>query len=365
MRTSRRRRGLRLWWAVVPLVVAGLFVTAAPLHARRRPRPRHEIKFATLAPEGSTWLKIMHQLDDELYERTGGKLGFRIYAGGVSGDEKDVLRKIRVGQLHAGGFTGVGMGEILPEVRVLDLPFLFFNYDEVDHVLAQIKDALARRFRERGFVLLGWAEVGFVHFFSKAPIRTQEDLKARKLWMWQGDPLAQAYFKALGVSPIPLALPDVLTSLQTGLVDTVYISPLGAIVLQWHTKVLYMSALPMADAIGAVLVSKKAFDRLPPEYQSLLVELAPKYMRRLVEQTRADNTRAIEELRRRGLKVVAAPPPEEVKRFLATGRDAQQSLVGRLYSQELLDEVRRAVADYRRLHPDSALTPGPASTANP
>lgn len=365
MRTSRTRESP--WWraAVVALVAAGLVMTAAPLHARRRARPRYEIKFATLAPEGSTWMNIMRQLDDELYERTGGKLGFRIYAGGVSGDEKDVLRKIRVGQLHAGGFTGVGMGEILPEVRVLDLPFLFFNYDEVDHVLARLKETFARHFLERGFVLLGWGEVGFVHFFSKEPIRTQEDLKARKLWMWQGDPLAQAYFKALGVSPIPLALPDVLTSLQTNLVDTVYISPLGAIVLQWHTKVVYMSALPMADAAGAVLVSKKAFDRLPPEYQALLAERTPKYLRRLVLQTRADNARSIEELRRRGLKVVAAPPPEEVERFVSTGRDAQQSLVGRLYSQELLEEVRRAVADYRRLHPDSALTPVPASTANP
>jgi TRAP-type C4-dicarboxylate transport system substrate-binding protein len=227
-----------------------------------------------------------------------------------------------------------------------------------------VKDTFARSFLERGFVLLGWAEVGFVHFFSKAPIRTQDDLKARKLWMWQGDPLAQAYFKALGVSPVPLALPDVLTSLQTNLVDTVYSSPLGAIVLQWHTKVTYMSALPMADAAGAVLVSKKVFDRLPAEYQALLLERTPAYMRRLVLQTRADNTRAINELRRRGMKVVAAPPPEELERFLTTGLNAQQSLVGRLYSQELLDEVRRAVADYRLQHPDSALTPVPASTAD-
>ncbi|MCH7922041.1 MAG: TRAP transporter substrate-binding protein DctP [Nitrospinae bacterium] len=365
MRTSEPRRGIHRLWVWVVILVLGLSLTAPPAFARRRPRPRHEIKFATLAPEGSTWMKIMRQLDAELYERTGGELGFKIYAGGVSGDEKDVLRKIRIGQLHAGGFTGVGMGEILPEVRVLDLPFLFFNYDEVDHVIGKMEETFARRFAERGFILLGWAEVGFVHFFSKSPIRTQDDLKAHKVWMWQGDPLAQAYFRALGVAPVPLAVTDVLTSLQTNLVDTVYACPLCVVALQWHTKVSYMWALPMADAIGAVLISKKAFDRLPPKHQALLKERTREYMRRLVLQTRADNTRALEVLLKRGIQVVAAPQNEEMERFVTTGRQAQQSLVGRLYSQELLDKVRNAVADFRRLHPEKALTPISASTKNP
>jgi TRAP-type C4-dicarboxylate transport system substrate-binding protein len=307
----------------------------------------------------------MHELDEDLYKRSGGELGFRIYAGGVSGDERDVLRKIRVGQLHAAGFTGVGMGEILPEIRVLDLPFLFFNYDEVDHVLERMRATFEQRFADRGFILLGWAEVGFVHFFSKEPIETQQDLKARNLWVWQDDPLAQAYFEALGVSPTPLAVTDVLTSLQTDLVDTVYTSPLGVIALQWHTKISYMSSLPMADATGAVLVSKKAFDRLPAKYQKLLKEVTPQHMRRLVLQTRADNARSIEVLRQRGLKVVPPPPPEKLEGFLATGRQAQESLVGKLYSREILNEVREAVAEYRRAHPDSSLVPIAGSPSNP
>jgi len=165
----------------VALAAAGLAFTARTAEGRRRARPRYEIKFATLAPEGSTWMNIMHELDDELYERSGGEVGFRIYAGGVSGDESDVLRKIRIGQLHAAGFTGVGMGEILPEVRVLDLPFLFFNYGEVDYVLERTRETFSRRFAEEGFELMGWAEVGFVYFYSKEPIKTQEDLKSRKL----------------------------------------------------------------------------------------------------------------------------------------------------------------------------------------
>jgi TRAP-type C4-dicarboxylate transport system substrate-binding protein len=307
-------------------------------------------------------MNIMRQLDNELYERSGGKLGFRIYAGGVSGDEKDVLRKIRVGQLHAAGFTGVGMGEILPEIRVLDLPFLFFNYEEVDHVLTKMKDTFEDRFLERGFVLLGWAEVGFVHFFSKKPIQTQKDLKARKLWVWQDDPLALAYFRALGVSPTPLAVTDVLTSLQTDLIDTVYTSPLGVIALQWHTKVSHMSALPMADAAGAVLVSKRVFDRLPSRHQKLLKELTPQYMRRLVLQTRADNARSVEVLRQRGLKVVPPPSPEKLKGFLATGREAQELLVGKLFSRKLLDAVRQTLEDFRSTHPGSA--PAPAATSS-
>ena len=361
MRSSRPWAGRALAVAVA-LVAVSLWLTASRAEARRRTRPKHAIKFATIAPEGSTWLNIMRELDKELYERTGGKLGFRIYAGGVSGDEKDVLRKIRIGQLHAAGFTGVGMGEILPEIRILDLPFLFFNYDEVDHVLSRMRETFEAKFLERGFVLLGWAEVGFVHFFSKEPIRTQADLKARKLWVWQDDPLALAYFKALGVSPTPLAVTDVLTSLQTDLIDTVYTSPLGMIALQWHTKVSFMSALPMADAAGAVLVDRRVFERLSPEHQKLLKELTPKYMRRLVLRTREDNARSVEVLRSRGLTIVPPPPPEQLESFLATGREAQDSLAGELFSRELLDEVRRAVEEYRRAHPGSSLAPVTATS---
>ena len=235
---------------------------------------KHRIKFATLAPEGSTWMNVMRDFARGVKQKTGGQVRFRIYAGGVQGDEKDVVRKMRIGQIHSAGFTGVGLGEILPETRVLELPFLFFREEESDFVHKRVGPRLSAAFEGKGFVLLGWAEVGLVRLFSKRAIRTQDDLTHAKVWAWEGDPLVKAYFQALRITPITLSITEVLTSLQTGLIDTVYASPLAAIALQWFTRVEYMTALPISNGTGAVLISKKTFDRLSPKQQTVLKEEA-------------------------------------------------------------------------------------------
>ena len=155
---------------------------------------KHIIKFATLAPEGSSWMKSMRGLAEKIKKATDGNVTFRFYPGGVSGDEKDVIRKMRIGQLHGAGFTGVGLGQILPEVRVLDLPFLFSTDEEIQHVYSKMSDYYAARYEDKGYVLLGWVPVGWIHFFSQHPIRSVEDLRRSKSWMWEGDPLVeQAY----------------------------------------------------------------------------------------------------------------------------------------------------------------------------
>ncbi len=195
------------------------------------------IKFATLAPEGSTWMKEMRAFTGEVVKRTSETVKFKIYAGGVSGDEKDVIRKIRIGQLHAGGFSGVGLGEIAREVRVLDAPFLFKNADEVDHIYKTFDPELRRALESKGYVLLGWAEVGFIYLYTNLPVHSPKDLKRVKMWMWEGDPIAESAFKAMGITPIPLSIVDVQTSLQTGMVNGVYGSPLAVVALQWFTKI--------------------------------------------------------------------------------------------------------------------------------
>ena len=183
---------------------------------------KYKIKFATLAPDGSTWMNVMHEFDQAIREETNGEMGFKIYPGGVSGDEKDVLRKIRLGQLHSAGFTGVGLGEVYPEVRILDSPFLFRNYDEVDFIQQKFFEKFARGFEENSFILLGWADVGFVYVYTNTPVQKLEDMKNIKMWMWEGDPVAEATFKLLGINPIPLSVIDVMTALQTGMVNGVY-----------------------------------------------------------------------------------------------------------------------------------------------
>ena len=192
------------------------------------PAQQYTIKFATLATEGTTWLNVMREYDAAIRKESGGRMGFKIYAGGVQGEDKDMMRKIRLGQLHSAGVTGVGVGEVSSRLRILDAPFLFQNYAEVDHLHGVMGPEFEEEFRTNNFILLGWAEVGFVYVYSNTPIRGQADMKGVKMWMWEGDQIAEAAFNSLGIKPVPLSVVDVLTSLQTGLINAAYISPRAA-----------------------------------------------------------------------------------------------------------------------------------------
>jgi TRAP-type C4-dicarboxylate transport system substrate-binding protein len=309
---------------------------------------KYQIKFATLAPDGSTWMNVMHELDQVIREQTNGEMGFKIYPGGVAGDEKDVLRKIRLGQLHSAGFTGVGLGEIYPEVRIFDSPFLFRNYDEVDFIQQKFFDKFAKGFEENGFVLLGWADVGFVYVYTNSPVKTLDDMKSVKMWMWEGDPVAEATFKSFGINPVPLSVINVMTALQTGMVNGVYVSPLAIIALQWFTKVKYMMELPLADATGAVLISKKMFDKIPAQYQKILVDNAKKYFQKLMKLSREDNVRSIATLKQNGIQITPSPPEDQLKLFYEKGKEARLMLAGKLYPLELVEEVEQALVEFRK-----------------
>lgn len=348
--------------AVRPGVFLGLALALASAFAWAHPAgsqaaERHLVKFATLAPEGSTWMQVMREFARAVQEKTGDRVRFRIYPGGVQGDEKDVVRKIRIGQLHSAGFTGVGLGEILPEVRVLELPFLFLREEEVDAVHRRIDPRLARNFEGKGFVLLGWAEVGLVHLFSNQAIRDREGLKKAKLWAWEGDPLAKAYFEALGLTPVSLSVTDVLTSLQTGLIDTVYASPLGAIALQWFTKVKYMTRLPVSNATGAVLVAKRVFDRLSPEDRAVLRTEGKRHFDRLIRLSREENRKAVAQIQKEGVELLPMPSPEQLREFLEVGRSTWNRLSGKLFPPDLLAEALSALAERRKNRPPA----GPGS----
>ncbi|MBN2008474.1 TRAP transporter substrate-binding protein DctP [candidate division KSB1 bacterium] len=308
---------------------------------------KYQIKFASLAPDGSTWMNVMREFDAAIRAETNGEMGFKIYPGGVSGDEKDVLRKMRIGQLHSAGFTGVGIGEILPEARILDSPFLFKSYDEVDFVTKEYYDRFAKGFEENGYVLLGWTEVGFVYVFTNTPVQQQSDMKNVKMWMWEGDPVAEATFKALDVNTIPLSVINVLTALQTGMVDGVYASPLAMLALQWFTKVQYMLDYPMADASGAVLITKKQFDKLPAEYRQILVKNGEKYLGKLTKLSREENAKSIETLKENGIKMVPPPSQEAMDMFADKGKDARRLMVGKLYSHDFVESVEKSLEDYR------------------
>jgi TRAP-type C4-dicarboxylate transport system substrate-binding protein len=305
------------------------------------------IKFATLAPDGSTWMNEMKALDKDVQAKTNGALKFKFYPGSVAGDEKDVIKKIRIGQLQAGGFTGVGLGEVAPEVRLLDAPWLFHSGAELAHVREKFNGDFSGAVEKGGFVVLGWTDLGSVYVFSKNPIAGPDDMKSAKMWVWEGDPIAAAAYKALGVNPVPLSVVDVMQSLQTGMIDAVYGPPLGVVALQWFQRVKNIYPVPMAESTGAILISKKFFESLPEDQRKILTDLAAAHVKRLNQLSDAENDKALASLQKQGLTLAAKPGPDTYKRYEELGRSARRDLVGRLYPAELLDKVEKELATFR------------------
>lgn len=311
-------------------------------------RPQFLIKFATVAPEGSAWMKQMAQLDQAVRRESSGRLGFKFYAGGIAGDEVDVLRRMRIGQIHCAAFSGVGFGEILPLLRVLDLPFLFRNDQEIDRIHRELRPFFAKKLKQKGFVLLSWAEVGNVHLFSKTPITSVGDLKVLKVWAWSGDPIAKETFTAMGVNPIPLAITDVTTALNTGMIDTVYGPPLGALALQWQAYVRYMMALPLVHSTGALLISSRYMDQLPKDLVQILTQEAQKAMTDLTQTLRAQNQEALQVLQNSGISITPAPDGAALNKFQEIGAEVAAKLAGEIYPRALLDRVFSILNRMRR-----------------
>ena len=308
--------------------------------------PSVSIKFATLAPEGSTWMLTLREMDAEVRRRSGDRIHFVFYPGGVLGDEIDVLRKMRIGQLHGGAFSGVGLGSVLPSVRVLELPLLFGEAEEADFITGRLEAYFARAFEERGFVFLTFAEAGPVHLFSQRAIRRRQDLRGVKIWAWHGDPLAAALFRTYQVAPVPLALPDVYPSLQTGLIDAFYAPPLAAIALQWFSQVSFMSSQGFTRATGGMLISRARWEAIPAELRMMLRDVAKRFAREVVIKTRRENQEALATLKRHGIQSVDLDPAER-QQLLEVSRQLWKKQAGRLYPQSLLDQVKSLLQRYR------------------
>lgn len=312
------------------------------------------LKFATLAPAGTTWMNLLEEWAETVKTESGGRLVFKIYPGGVQGDEPDVLKKIRFGQLHGGAFTGYGIGRIYSPARVLELPFLFENIREIDYVREQLMPDIEQGYRDNGYELLGWMEVGYVYFFSKRPIRSLDDLAEARLWYWQGDPLGKAFFDAGGLSPVPLSVIDVYTSLSTGMIDTVYAPPLGALALQWFSKTQYITNVPMANGIGSLVVSRRFFQGLPQDLQLLLKRTGRETGEKLVTSTRRDNAAGLEVLQEHGLQLIEGDADlvsGEIETISAT---AGQTLIDNGYLPgPLIERVRTLIRKYRETNAET------------
>ena len=335
-----------------PTLLAALFLlgllVGLPMPAHSAPA-KYVFKIASLAPDGSVWAKRFSDFAEEIKQKTNGEVAFKIYPGGVMGDDRSMYRKMRVGQIQAGGFTMTGISEVVHDFRVLGLPFLFESYEEIDHVANGLMPRFKKAFDEQNMVLLGLTEVGFLYGMSVNPLTTIEEFRQSKAWIPEGDPISHDYLKAVGISPTPLAIPDVLTSLQTGLIDTVFNSFYGSIVLQWFTRTRYITNMPFAYSYGALAFDKRSYSKLPKEYAAYMEEGVRKHFSLLLEDTRQSNRESLDVLKKNGIELVAATP--EAQKELRRHRDEMiSSLVGDAFSAEMYNAMQRLLRDYRAQH---------------
>jgi TRAP-type C4-dicarboxylate transport system substrate-binding protein len=305
------------------------------------------IKLATLAPEGSSWMKTFSAMNTEVMKKTENRVQFRIYPGGVLGDERDMLRKMKIGQIQAAALTSGGLSAIFKEMDVLQIPFLFQKYEEADLILKKMDSFFRKGFEENGYVFLGWSEGGFLYLMSTIPISSVADLKKGKVWIWEESPMSKAIFDEADVKAIPLSAPDVLVGLQTGLVDVVYVPPTGAIALQWFTKVKYMTDVPLVYLTGGVIVKKEVFKQISPSDQSFILETFQRYLEQLKTVARNENREAIKVMAKQGVKIIT-PSKDQIDEFKKLSNKAMGHLTGQTFSKKVFEEVTSSLENYRR-----------------
>ncbi|HEX9669773.1 MAG TPA: TRAP transporter substrate-binding protein DctP [Thermoanaerobaculia bacterium] len=307
------------------------------------------IKMATLVPQGSSWHRILQEMAEEWKTASGGRVVVRLYPGGVAGDDPDVVRKMRLGTLNAGLLTSAGLGGIDESVYALGVPLMYDSYDEVYGVLQRLRPGLEAKLQAKGFVVLAWLDGGWVHFFSKKPVATPDDLRALKLFTWAGNAEGVELLKAARFNPVPLPATELATALQTGLVEAFGTPPGVALITQYYTHTKYMTDLEWQMLLGAVVVDKAAWDKVPADVQGKLRAAAEKAGRRLREEIKAGAGRDIEAMKKRGLVVVPVD---------AAARRQWRQLIEGLYPKarglivpaDAFDEALRARDAYRAAH---------------
>jgi TRAP-type transport system periplasmic protein len=321
-------------------VLLGILVVILPGLVPSPVLAKHTLRLATLTPNGSSWMKEFQRLSSGVKARSKGQLELRFYGGAIMGDERDTVQKMDQGRLQGAAVTAVGLGMLVPAARIMELPLLFENTEEVDVVRRALTDEFAARFKRRGYILLGWGDLGWIRIFSTRRFASLADLQRAKIWLWTDDPMAKAMIQKYGLKGIPLGIQDVLPSLQTGLIEACYGSSYTTLALQWHTKVRYVSRELLTYAVAALVVTRRSFDALPPRLQQVLLAESKSMSDRFIRISRADNDRADAQLKQQGIQEVSIP-----KDILSMLRQRSQSLwwdlAGKMYPAELL---KRAIA---------------------
>ncbi len=330
---------MRMCFRFIFIAGCGLLLLAAPgLFSPANAAP-HTIKTAVVTPEGSTWVTVLKEMAADVKRRTAGGVDFVIYPGGVSGDEVDVLRKMRVNRIQAAGFSGVGLGVALPEVRVLEAPLLFQNDKEVDAVREQMFNYFAEAFLKKGFVLLGFTEGGWVYLFSQKDLSQEETFKSAKMWVWKGDRVAETFLHNFGIRTTPLHIAEVNTGLERRMIDSFYSPAMAAVAFQWHARASYVLDYPLANATAALVMTKRAFAALPAGHQAIVRDAARTHCRKLIQLTREDNQKALKVMKSQGISFVQ-PTQAQLASFSADARKTYAQSIPKLYPQALFERIQ-------------------------
>ena len=301
------------------------------------------LKIATIAPDGTSWMKQMRAAAKQIEQGTEGRVKLRFYPGGVMGNDKSVLRKIRVGQLHGGAITGGGLSAIYNDAQIYTLPFQFRDLSEVDAVRERMDEQILAGLQKAGFVSFGLSEGDFAYLLSNTPVKTTDDMRGLKIWIPEGDLINARMFEALGISPIPLPITDVMTGLQTGLIDTIASSPIGAIALQWHTQVKYLTKVPLAYLYASLVIKERALSRLQAEDRELVTRILQETFTGLDARNRADNTQALEALLSQGIELVEPSLTQQQEWEQHANRMLQSLSSDGLFDLEMLNSMQQLI----------------------
>jgi TRAP-type C4-dicarboxylate transport system substrate-binding protein len=297
------------------------------------------IKMATLVPQGSAWYTILQEMGQQWQTVSGGRVTLRLYPGGVAGDDSDVVRKMRLGTLDGGVLTSVGLADVDRSVLALELPMGYASYEEFDAVLDKMGPQLEKTYADKGFVVLAWADAGWVHFFTKSPVRTPDDLRALKLFAWAGDDYAVELWKSAGFHPVPLPSTEISTALQT--------TSQAAVLLQWYTHAKNMTDVNWAVLLGGIVVSRVPWERIPADLRPALLKAAQEAAAKARAQTRGSEVSDVEAMEKRGLTVVRLDAAA-LEAWQRAAQGAYPGLRGKYVPAPAFDEALRLRDEYRK-----------------